>query len=73
MRPKIVANCTTNLVKGGAKNGIRLGGRTLHQFRQATVTFGDSVGFCEAELFPGTRVMAQVKEKLVLGHGYFSG
>lgn len=60
MRLKTIANCTRSLVKGGAKHGIRLGARNLHEFRTAKVNFGDSVGFCEAILFPGTRVMAQV-------------
>lgn len=61
MRPKTIAICTKTLVKGGAKNGIRLGARNLHEFRTVNITFGDSVGFCEAVMFPGTRVLAQVR------------
>ncbi|ODN05042.1 Protein RRP45A [Orchesella cincta] len=59
MRPKTIANCTRSLVKGGAKNGIRLGARGLHEFRTAKISFGNSVGSCEAVLLPGTRVFAQ--------------
>ncbi|CAL8073074.1 unnamed protein product [Orchesella dallaii] len=59
MKPKTIANCTRSLVKGGAKNGIRLGARGIHEFRTAKISFGNSVGSCEAVLLPGTRVFAQ--------------
>lgn len=62
MRPKTVANCTKALVKGGAKSGIRLGARGIHEFRLAHISFGENVGSCEATLFPGTRVFAQVSD-----------
>jgi exosome complex RNA-binding protein Rrp42 (RNase PH superfamily) len=60
MRPKVIANCTKALSKGGANRGIRLGARSLYQFRKVRVNFGKSYGHCEVVFEPGTKVYAQV-------------
>jgi len=64
MRPKVIANCTQALARGAAKRGIRLGARTLDQFRKVRVTFGVDYGSCEVVFEPGTRVVAQVLNEL---------